>query len=595
MTFSELGLSKEVLKALSELGFESPTPIQEQAIPNLLEDGSDLVGLAQTGTGKTAAFGIPLVERCEADFKAVQGLVICPTRELCLQITRDIQSYAVHKKLRITAIYGGASIDQQARDIKKGTHIVVATPGRLIDMIKRKLVKIQEVNTVVLDEADEMLNMGFKEDIDKILENTPPERNTWLFSATMPKEVSRIAQNYMNQPLEISVGHKNESAKNITHAYYVVQERDRYHALKRLLDFNPEIFGLVFCRTRRETQQVATNLIGDGYNAEALHGDLSQQQRDAVMSNFRAKTTQILVATDVAARGIDVNDITHVINYNLPDEVENYTHRSGRTARAGKHGESLVLINPREGGKIKRIEKMIRKEFEKRTIPEGEEICEKQLMNLIDDVVATEINVNAMKKYEDIIYDKLGGMEIEDLVNKFLSMEFNRFIDYYNNAKNLNAQSGQDRERDSRKGGRKEFGDTQRFFINKGNMDNLNAGALVRAICDSADIPSGKIGQIDILREFSFFEIDKASADKVLSAMQDYEIDGDSVSVELAGPKKGGERSSSRRGSSDGGHRGARSGGSGGGRSGGSRGGGSRGGYSGGGGSRGGGGGSRRR
>jgi ATP-dependent RNA helicase DeaD len=551
MTFSELGLSKEVLKALSELGFEKPTPIQEQAIPNLLEDGSDLVGLAQTGTGKTAAFGLPMVDRIESDFNAVQGLVICPTRELCLQITKDLQSFCTYKKLRITAIYGGASIDKQARDIKRGTHIIVATPGRLIDMIGRRLIKINEVNTVVLDEADEMLNMGFKEDIDKILDSTPIERNTWLFSATMPKEVARIAKTYMNQPLEISVGNKNESAKNITHAYFIVNERDRYYALKRLLDFNPEIFGLVFCRTRRETQLVASNLIRDGYNAEAIHGDLSQQQRDNVMGNFRKKVTQILVATDVAARGIDVQDITHVINYNLPDEVENYTHRSGRTARAGKKGESLVLINTKEGGKIKRIEKIIKKTFEKREVPQGEDICEKQLLKLIDDVVATDINEKAMVKYEDIIYEKLGGMEIEDLVHKFLSMEFNRFLDYYKNAKNLNAKAGQSRDRDDR-GGRRDSGDMQRFFINKGRMDELNAGALVRAICDTANIPSGKIGQIDILREFSFFEVDKASADSVLAAMENTEIDGDSVNVEFAAPKKGGDRSRQRRGNQGG-------------------------------------------
>lgn len=550
MTFSELGLSKEVLQALSELGFENPTPIQEQAIPNLLEDGSDLVGLAQTGTGKTAAFGLPLVERVEAEFFAVQGLVICPTRELCLQITKDLQAFSAHKKLRITAIYGGASIDKQARDIKKGTHIVVATPGRLIDMIGRKLVKIGEVNTVVLDEADEMLNMGFKEDIDKILDNTPIERNTWLFSATMPKEVARIAKTYMHEPLEIAVGNKNESAKNITHAFYMVGERDRYFALKRLLDYNPDIFGLVFCRTRRETQQVATNLIRDGYNAEALHGDLSQQQRDSVMGKFREKVTQILVATDVAARGIDVNDITHVINYNLPDEVENYTHRSGRTARAGKSGESLVLVNSKEGHKISRIEKIIGKKFEKREVPSGEEICERQLMNLIDEVVATDINEEAMFKYEDIIYDKLGGMEIEDLVHKFLSMEFNRFLDYYKNSKNLNAQAGKGRDREPRKGGKNLGGDVQRFFINKGRMDNLNVGALVRVICAETGISSGKIGEIDIMREFSFFEVEQSVADAIVSKMDGAEIDGHPVRVETAGPKKGGDRSRQRRGNS---------------------------------------------
>ena len=547
MTFSELGLSNEVLQALSELGFENPTPIQEQVIPQLLLGESDLVGLAQTGTGKTAAFGIPLVERINSGEKSVQGLVICPTRELCLQITKDIRSYSVHKKLRVTAIYGGASIEQQAREIKKGTHIVVATPGRLIDMIGRKLVRINAVSSVVLDEADEMLNMGFKEDIDEILNNVPKQRNTWLFSATMPKEVARISKNYMDDPIEVSVGSKNQSAENITHAYFVVNERDRYFALKRLLDFNPDIFGLVFCRTRRETQTVASNLIRDGYNAEALHGDLSQQQRDNVMGKFREKVTQILVATDVAARGIDVNAITHVINYNLPDEVENYTHRSGRTARAGMSGESLVLINSREAGKIKRIEKIIQKSFEKRNIPEGTEICEKQLLNLIDVVVATEINEKAMLKYEDIIYDKLGGMEIEDLVHKFLSLEFNRFLDYYRDAKDLNANIRGGSDKGSSDRGRNVKGDTQRFFVNKGRLDNINPGALVRAICDYAKIDSSQIGEIDIMREFSFFETDKKVAESVLSKMEDAEIDGDSINVEFAGPKKGGNRSRQRR------------------------------------------------
>ncbi len=540
-----------MLQALSELGFTKPTPIQEQAIPNLLNDGSDLVGLAQTGTGKTAAFGLPLIDRVEHDFFSVQGLVICPTRELCLQITKDLQAFSRYKNLRITAIYGGASIDRQAKDIKKGTHIVVATPGRLIDMIGRKLVKIDEVHTVVLDEADEMLNMGFKEDIDDILENTPQERNTWLFSATMPAEVAKISKNYMQSPLELSVGKKNESAKNITHAYYVVGERDRYYALKRLLDYNPSIFGLVFCRTRRETQQVAAKLIRDGYNAEALHGDLSQQQRDQVMAKFRDRVIQILVATDVAARGIDVDDITHVINYNLPDEVENYTHRSGRTARAGKSGESLVLINTRESHKISRIEKIIKKEFEARSIPNGEEICERQLIQLIDEVVETDINQEAMDRYGDVIYDKLGGMDVEDLVHKFLSMEFNRFLDYYKDTKDLNAKarpgSG---DRPSKKGGkasRNISGDVQRLFIDKGRMDNFNPGALVRVVCAESGISSDSIGEIDIMREFSFFEVEKSLSDEVMRKMNGKQVDGHEIRVELAGPKKGGNRSRQRR------------------------------------------------
>ena len=359
MTFKELALSEDILQALGDLGFENPTPIQEKAIPILIDGNTDLVGLAQTGTGKTAAFGLPLIHNVSVEEGFVQGLIICPTRELCLQITKDLQSFSKYKKVKVTAIYGGASIDTQARAIKKGTHIVVATPGRLMDMMKRGIIKVNRVETVVLDEADEMLNMGFKEDIDEILSGTPEDRITWLFSATMPKEVARIAKAYMTNPEEVSCGNKNEGAKNLSHGYYVVKDRDRYSATKRILDYNPEIFGLIFCRTRRETQEVASKLITDGYNAEALHGDLSQMQRDSVMKKFRGRVTQILVATDVAARGIDVNDITHVIHYRLPDEVENYTHRSGRTARAGKSGDSMVLIGPKEGGKIRMIEKII--------------------------------------------------------------------------------------------------------------------------------------------------------------------------------------------------------------------------------------------
>ena len=381
MTFSELGLRDEVLKSITDLGFEAPTPIQQEAIPYLLKSESDFVGLAQTGTGKTAAFGLPLVNNVQSGTRLPQGLVICPTRELCLQISKDLENYAKYDRdTQVVAVYGGTDIRRQMTQVKTAT-IIVATPGRLVDLINRKAIVLQEVQCVVLDEADEMLNMGFKEDIDMILRQTPEKKNVWLFSATMPKEVAMIAKTYMTDPLEVSIGHKNQGNENIEHIYYSVKEKDRYAALKRLIDVNPDIFGLVFCRTRHETQSVAEKLSKDGYNAEPLHGDLSQAQRDNVMKRFRERTLQLLVATDVAARGIDVDNITHVIHYQLPDDIENYTHRSGRTARAGKKGESLVLINTREGYKIRSIEKQIRTDFTQGTIPSAQEICGLQLKN----------------------------------------------------------------------------------------------------------------------------------------------------------------------------------------------------------------------
>ena len=373
MTFEELGLKSGVLKSLTQLGFETPTPIQQEAIPHLLKEESDFVGLAQTGTGKTAAFGLPLVSKVEEGRKKPQGLVICPTRELCLQISKDIQNYSKNVNVNTVAVYGGTDIKRQISDIKRGAQIIVATPGRLVDLTNRKAIDLNEIEWVVLDEADEMLNMGFKEDIDHILDKTPLERNVWLFSATMPKEVAAIAKNYMENPLEVAIGHKNQSNENIEHIYYTVSERDRYNAVKRIIDFNPSIYGLIFCRTRRETAAVAEKLVKEGYSAEPLHGELSQAQRDNAMRRFRSKSIQILVATDVAARGIDVDDITHVINYNLPDEIENYTHRSGRTARAGKKGESLVLVTPRESYKIKTLEKKLRTTFKKGTVPGAKE------------------------------------------------------------------------------------------------------------------------------------------------------------------------------------------------------------------------------
>ncbi|MBN4071427.1 DEAD/DEAH box helicase, partial [Crocinitomix catalasitica] len=424
MTFNELGLKEALLSAINSLGFEKPTEIQEQVIPYLIENQGDLVGLASTGTGKTAAFGLPLLNLLELDAKITQGLIICPTRELCVQISKDLINYA--KKLaevNIVAVYGGADISKQIRQLDKGAHIIVATPGRLKDLINRRKVQLRNIDVLILDEADEMLNMGFKEDIDYILEGTPDHKSVWLFSATMPKDVARISTNYMDNPLEVTIGGKNEANKNIVHQYCVVKERDRFNALKAIIDFNPDIYGLIFCRTRRETGMVADKLMTAGYNAEPLHGDLSQAQRDRVMGKFRNKTLQILVATDVAARGIDVDDITHVIHHKLPEEAENYTHRSGRTARAGRTGVSLALINTREGKRIKSIEKIIGDAFELIHIPTSGEIGEKQLLSSVRRLGDVKVNEKAIGKYMPAIMQKLQDFSKEDLVKRFLSAE----------------------------------------------------------------------------------------------------------------------------------------------------------------------------
>ena len=548
MTFEELGLKSEVLKSLEELGFSTPTPIQQEAIPHLLGEESDFVGLAQTGTGKTAAFGLPLVNRIDTTMKVPQGLVICPTRELCLQITKDLQQFSKHLKVNVVAVYGGTDIRAQIKDIKRGVNVIVATPGRLCDLIKRKAIMLNEVETVVLDEADEMLNMGFKEDIDAILDQTPPYKNVWLFSATMPKEVANIAKNYMENPLEVSIGHKNQTNENIDHIYFMVKERDRYRALKRLIDFNPNIYGLVFCRTRRETADVAEKLGKEGYSAEPLHGDLSQAQRDRVMKRFRSKAIQLLVATDVAARGIDVDDITHVINYNLPDEIENYTHRSGRTARAGKHGESLVLINTRESRKIQIIEKKIRTTFIEGSIPSAKEICEIQLMKLIDNVVSTDVREDDIQEFLPLIMSEFESLSKDEIVKRFVSAEFNRFIEYYERAGDLNATAEKGREdkfgrgkgRDRGRGRDRDDSNKTRFFVNLGKKDGLNPGGLLRVACDSTGLKSSSFGRIDILSSYSFFEADNELADKILKEVNGSDFEGHTLNVEVTKGKSGG-------------------------------------------------------
>jgi ATP-dependent RNA helicase DeaD len=551
--FEALGIEARVVKAITELGFETPTPIQEQAIPVLLKEEKDLVGLAQTGTGKTAAFGLPLIQTVDFQSHHTQALILCPTRELCLQITKDLQSYTKYMQgANIVAIYGGASIVNQLRDVKRGAQIVVGTPGRMVDMINRKGVTLKTVKRVVLDEADEMLNMGFKEDLDMILSETPDEKCTWLFSATMPREVESIARKYMADPFQITVGKRNEGNVNIEHVYYVVHSRDRYASLKRIVDYYPEIFGIVFCRTKAETQEVAEKLIRDGYNADALHGDLSQAQRDQVMKRYRSKSLQVLVATDVAARGIDVDDVTHVINYNLPDEIENYTHRSGRTARAGKTGISIVILNVREVSRVKILERIIGKKFTKARIPGGHEVCEKQLFSLISKIHDVEVNEAAIAEYLPQIYAQLQDLSKEELIKRFVSDEFNRFLDYYKNAPDLNVENrslekSSDRfsergERPERSGERGEStrrvperdSNMTRFFINVGEMDGLDKGGLLRFICDTSNLEGSNIGRIDVKSSFSFFDAAKEVEDFLLNAFKGSTFKGRKVRIDPA-------------------------------------------------------------
>ncbi len=534
--FEALGFSNAIVKAVTELGFENPTPIQEKVIPVLLEGNTDLVALAQTGTGKTAAFGLPLTHLVDFTSRDTQAVIICPTRELCMQITRDLQSYTKYiDGANIVAIYGGASIDNQSRDIKRGAQIVVATPGRLCDMIDRRRVNFSNVRFAVLDEADEMLNMGFKEDLDTILSETPEEKNTWLFSATMPDEVLRISKNYMEKPVEITAGTKNSGNENIEHIYYVVQARDKYAALKRIADSNPDIFAIVFCRTRIETQEIADALIKDGYGADSLHGDLSQQQRDHVMKRYRARSLQMLVATDVAARGIDVNDVTHVINYNLPDEIENYTHRSGRTARAGKTGVSICIINMKEVGKIRIIERIIKKKFTQGTIPTGFEACEKQLFSLVKKIHNVEVNESAIESYLPKIYDELKDLTREDIIKRFVSTEFNRFLDYYKNAPDLNANASRDRERSTP--------GITKLFINLGELDQLDRNTLKEYISEVSGVDLNMITNVEVKSSFSFIEVKSEAAEIIQGTFKNARYNNRNVRIESRGGSGGGGKS----------------------------------------------------
>jgi len=511
-SFHELGIQPELLTAIHELGFIAPTPVQMKAIPALLSSDNDYMALAQTGTGKTAAFGLPLLQRLNFDNRNLQAIILCPTRELCLQITRDFTNFAKHlPKVKLVAVYGGASISSQIKEIKQGVQIIVATPGRFIDLMERKVIRMNEVTRVVLDEADEMLNMGFQEDIDKILSQTPDTKTTWLFSATMPSEVRRIAERYMKSPQTISVGNQNQSAENIEHVYYVVRPRDKYHVLKRIADFYPDIYGLVFCRTKAETQEIAEHLMKDGYNADSLHGDLSQPQREKTMKRFRDKSIQMLVATDVAARGIDVSNITHVINYSLPDEPEVYTHRSGRTARAGKSGIAVSFVTPDKLFFIKKLEKETRSKFKEEKIPTGEQVCEKQLMNIIRNIHTIEVDEQAITPFLPAILEELGDLSQEELIKRFTSLEFNRFLQYYKNAPDLN-NAGSRRTREENFSSGKNY---VRFFINLGELDGVEKNKFIGWIADTAALPAGVIGKVDLKKSFSFFEVDESAADLV--------------------------------------------------------------------------------
>ncbi|MCD6586265.1 MAG: DEAD/DEAH box helicase [Desulfobacteraceae bacterium] len=562
MSFDNLGLNDHILKAVEKMGFTEPTPIQKKVIPEIMNSNKDIVGLAQTGTGKTAAFGLPMIQLMDFYSPHTQGVIICPTRELCIQISGDFKEFTRYvKPAKIVSVYGGTSIENQIRQVKRGAHIIVATPGRLLDLIKRNVVKISEVSFVVLDEADEMLNMGFSEDLDAILSKTPKDKRTMLFSATMPRAVTKISSKYMNESIEITAGKKNSVAANIIHNNYVVLEKERYPALKRIIDYDPDIYGLIFCRTRNETRQVSEKLMKDGYNAEALHGELSQAQRDNVMGRFRNKSLQLLVATDVAARGLDVDDISHVINYNFPDEAETYTHRSGRTARAGKSGISIVLMNTRERWKMGAVEHKSDIKFTYAKVPSGYTICEKQLYAMVKKLVAVDVNHEEIGKFLDPVYETLADLSKEELIQRVISIEFNRFLDYYKGAKDINASSGASNKpgagkktgvkKFSRnkpgtykdKGPRKNYGarkngDTRSFFINVGQLDNIQKGAITRLLCDQTGINNAQIGKIEILREFSFFEIDTHVADTVLSSMKHAKLDGRDVMVQLAQRKK---------------------------------------------------------
>lgn len=550
-TFEELGVSPEIRKAIEEMGYESPMPVQEEVIPYLLGNGNDVVALAQTGTGKTAAFGLPLIQKIDVKQRVPQALILCPTRELCLQIAGDLTDYTKYiTDLKILPVYGGSSIESQIRSLKQGVHIIVATPGRLIDLMERKVAHLETIKDVVMDEADEMLNMGFTDSINAILEKVPQDRNTLMFSATMSPDIARIAKTYLHDAKEITIGTKNEGSKNVNHIAYIVHAKDKYAALKRVVDFYPQIYGIIFCRTRKETQEIADKLIQDGYNADSLHGELSQAQRDLVMQKFRQRHLQLLVATDVAARGLDVNDLTHVINYGLPDDTESYTHRSGRTGRAGKTGISIAIVNLREKGRMREIERIINKKFTIGSLPSGKEICEQQLIKVIDDIEKVKVNEEEIESFLPGIYRKLEWLSKEDLVKRVVSMEFNRFLEYYRNAPEIEEpKAGGDKRGDSKdrksrgsdrqKTARKAEEGYERLFLNMGKTDGFYANQIIELINRNLKKERIQIGRIDLMQNFSFFEVAEEQAPMVIKALNKASVNGRKVSVEVAGENNG--------------------------------------------------------
>jgi ATP-dependent RNA helicase DeaD len=543
MLFTEMGLSAEILQGIQDLGFETPTPIQEKVLPILLEEKRDIIGLAQTGTGKTAAFGLPALGHIDVQNPWPQMLVLSPTRELCLQIARDLENFSKYiKGINIVAVYGGAPIDKQISSLKRGAHIIVATPGRMNDIIRRRKVDLTSLSMLVLDEADEMLKMGFREEVDTILAETPTTKNTLLFSATMSNEIANIARNYMLDPVEITIGKKNASADSVRHIYHMVHAKDRYLALKRVVDFYPEIYGIVFCRTRQDTKDVASALMKDGYNAEALHGDLTQAQRDYVMERFRERNLSVLVATDVAARGLDVTDLTHVINYNLPDDVENYNHRTGRTGRAGKEGTAVSIVNMKEKGKIREIEQVIHRKFEKMKVPEGKEICERQLFFMIDKMTNSEVNHEQIDPYMSAVSEKLADLSKEEIVKRFVSLEFNRFINYYKDSEDINIddtpmrrERGESRFNDKgrepskrRSSGRS----MSRIIFNLGVGKGITKKEVIDMVVSASGRKDIEIGQIEIFKRASSVEVDAKMKSKILASMNSMTHKGVKIEAE---------------------------------------------------------------
>lgn len=536
-TFKELGVQDRILKAIDELGFESPMPVQEKVIPYLLEGDGDVVALAQTGTGKTAAYGIPVIQRTDVDSSDAQFLILSPTRELCVQIASDLADFSHYiEGLHVIPMYGGSSIENQIRNFRRGAHIIVATPGRLIDLMERGVVKLDTIRTVILDEADEMLNMGFSEDLEKILSSVPEQRQMLMFSATMSREISEISKKYLHQAQEIVIGTRNEGAQNVNHVYYMVHAKDKYLALKRIVDYYPSIYAIIFCRTRLETQEIADKLMQDGYNADSLHGDLSQAQRDLTMNKFRKRQLQILVATDVAARGLDVDDLTHVINFGLPDDIENYTHRSGRTGRAGKTGTSISIVNLREKGKIRFIEKAIGKQFVQGVMPSGRQICEKQLFKVIDDIERIQVDEDQIAAFLPDIFRRLDWMDKDDIVKRIVTREFGRFVRYYQDAPELEEvtrENARDEEKKKKDRHRAQKG-YSRFFINIGRLDHVQPVHIIEML--NRNIPDRvDVGRIDIMQSFSFFECPEEFTEEILSALDGAQYKGREVHCEIAG------------------------------------------------------------